>query len=513
MLSPASRHLATSLSSSALKCQQQQQRQIATAGRLFGKKQRQKQRSKKAVEEPPSPAFHQWRAPEGRDTGFVVSNFYGSLGKKGSRNLVPLVATGPHLSWYACGPTVYDSCHVGHASSYLRFDLIRRILQRHGEDVHMVMGVTDVDDKIIARAGLLEREFLSLAGQYEREFYSDLAAMNILPPDAFARVSDIIPEIIAFVKRLIERRQAYVCASGSVWFDHRCLAGDPSFLMLPYEEWDDTGSVGGGEKRSTRDFALWKTAKDGEPYWEAPWGNGRPGWHIECSTIASLYFGGRLDVHSGAKDLNLHHECEICQCSAYHAEALTDAGAAQWCNYFMHSGHLQVPGAQAKMSKSFGSVVTIGEYARQHSPDALRLMCAQRHWTDDVAYTKKVVGAANKRLLTWRRLLRRCQQYVHGNMAERRAEPAVLLRALDECRRDVDAAFRHDFDVKTALEHVDALDAAVTAELGDEVDLDTWREPATGRRESSDAVIAVMRYVTKLFADLGFVTVNNHRRQ
>ncbi|XP_020921573.1 probable cysteine--tRNA ligase, mitochondrial isoform X3 [Sus scrofa] len=321
----------------------------------------------------------EWLQPAGYDTGVKV---YNSL----TRRKDPLiVSSADAASWYSCGPTVYDHAHLGHACSYVRFDIIRRILTRvFGCSVVMVMGVTDVDDKIIKRANELNVSPASLANLYEEDFKQDMAALKVLPPTVYMRVTENIPQIVAFIAGIIASGHAYSTARGNVYFDLQSRGAKYGKLVgvVP----DPMGEPGDSDKRHAGDFALWKAAKPQEPFWASPWGNGRPGWHIECSTLSSLVFGSRLDIHSGGIDLAFpHHENEIAQCEAFHR-------CPQWGNYFLHSGHLHVEGGEEKMSKSLRNYVTIKDFLRSASPDVFRLFCLRSSYR--LGRTKGAVQAA-----------------------------------------------------------------------------------------------------------------------
>ena len=214
--------------------------------------------------------LYKWVLPEGHDTGFKVNNSYACHGtKKIDKKKVPLVVSDHrNIKWYSCGPTVYNSCHIGHASTYLRFDLVRRILSNlYGYKIFVVMGITDVDDKIVARSNLLRQDFSELSKKYEQEFIQNLKQLNISTPHTFVKVSNVIPEIISFIDKLLKNKQAYSTPNGNVWFDHKCLSEDSAFLVHTFDEYDESEFFG-GDKKSPRDFALWKAAKDGEPYWQ-----------------------------------------------------------------------------------------------------------------------------------------------------------------------------------------------------------------------------------------------------
>ncbi|XP_055658775.1 probable cysteine--tRNA ligase, mitochondrial isoform X3 [Falco peregrinus] len=265
-----------------------------------------------------------WVPPAGRDSGIVAYN-------SRSRSKEPLVlGTEGVATWYSCGPTVYDRAHLGHASSYVRFDIIRRIMTRFfGIEVIMVMGITDIDDKIIKRANEMNISPLALARIYEDDFKQDMAALKVLPPTVYMRVTDNIPHIISFIKKIIACGQAYATSQGNVYFDVKSLGKRYGVLTTICPDTQDEAVE--SDKRHGKDFALWKAAKPQELSWTSPWGKGRPGWHIECSTISSAVFGKQLDIHTGGIDLAFpHHENEIAQCEVYHQ-------CEQWGNYFLHS--------------------------------------------------------------------------------------------------------------------------------------------------------------------------------
>uniref|UniRef100_A0A8C8FY23 Probable cysteine--tRNA ligase, mitochondrial n=1 Tax=Oncorhynchus tshawytscha TaxID=74940 RepID=A0A8C8FY23_ONCTS len=283
-----------------------------------------------------------WTRPTGYDTGLKT---YNSLTKQKE----PLILAQEGIAtWYSCGPTVYDHAHLGHACSYVRFDIIQRVLSRvFGINVIHVMVITDIDDKIIRRA--LEKSVSPtvLARMYEEEFKNDMLALKVLPPAVYLRVTENIPQIVAFIEGIIRNEHAYATKQGDVYFDIGSIGDRYGKLM---GAGDATGEPGDREKRDSRDFALWKASKPQEPSWESPWGKGRPGWHIECSTIASSVFGSQLDIHSGGIDLAFpHHENEIAQCEAYHQ-------SGQWGNYFLHSA---IDYSDASLNEARSSLATI----------------------------------------------------------------------------------------------------------------------------------------------------------
>eukprot|EP00798_Chlamydomonas_sp_ICE-L_P002666 gene2666-biopygen8694 len=390
---------------------------------------------------------------------------------------VPFVpASGPgskSLSWYTCGPTVYDVSHMGHARNYVTFDIIRRVLEDYfGYNILYVMNVTDVNDKIIIRArrnyllakykegkhtdaeaaaadkkGVLQRKlneldgaiknkahklsqiqtalralgqagdsdtiyavasdfvaeeldreqgksvtdssiFRAHAAKYEAEFTQDMDSLGVRRPDVLTRVSEYMDEIVDYVKKIVDNGIAYE-SNGSVYFDttNSRACGHTYGKLKPWAVGSSALAAEGesnfetSEKRSNTDFALWKASKPREPFWESPWGQGRPGWHIECSAMASTLIGSRMDIHTGGDDLRFpHHDNELAQAEAfYHNE-----GCHQWVNYFLHSGHLEIEGL--KMSKSLKNFITIREALKSFSARQLRLLFVLQSWNKSMVY-------------------------------------------------------------------------------------------------------------------------------
>ncbi|XP_059747977.1 cysteine--tRNA ligase, mitochondrial isoform X6 [Bos taurus] len=384
-------------------------------------------------------------------------------------------------SLYSCGPTVYDHAHLGHACSYVRFDIIRRILSRvFGCTVVMVMGITDVDDKIIRRAneirdlclvsprvrcppwppwkrsarsrdagvavGAMSVSPASLARLYEEDFKQDMAALKVLPPTAYLRVTEHVPQIVAFIERLIANGHAYCTAKGNVYFDLQSR-GDRYGKLVGVAP-GPVGEPVDSDKRHTSDFALWKAAKPQEPFWGSPWGDGRPGWHIECSTIASLVFGSQLDIHSGGVDLAFpHHENEIAQCEAFHQ-------CPQWGNYFLHSGHLHVKGGGEKMSKSLKNYVTIKDFLRSTSPDVFRLFCLRSSYRSAIDYSEGALLEARSLLRATAAFVEDARAYLRGQLAGGPIQEDVLWERLGRTKAAVQAALADDFDTVRAVDAV-----------------------------------------------------------
>ncbi len=288
----------------------------------------------------------------------------------------PLTLVEPgHVRVYVCGPTVYDYGHIGHMRSAITYDVLVRHLRSSGKQVTFVRNITDIDDKIIARAKERDQTPSDLAGFFERSYQQDTETLGLLAPDHQPRVSDHLPEIIALIERLIAQEKAYV-SSGDVYFH---VASFAEYGKLSHRKLDDlelgrSGRLDDGEqqrKKHPADFALWKSAKPGETSWESPWGAGRPGWHIECSAMSMRYLGETFDIHGGGLDLVFpHHENEIAQCEA--------ATGKPMCGAFVHHGFVEVN--KEKMSKSLGNFVTARQCFEAIEPEAMRYLMLTVHY-------------------------------------------------------------------------------------------------------------------------------------
>lgn len=287
---------------------------------------------------------------------------------------------------YVCGPTVYSEAHVGHAMSAVVYDIIRRYLEYRGYEVNHVMNYTDVDDKIIIRANQEGRDPIELAETYITEFNHHIIDLNLLTASHYPRATNEIPFIIEMIEGLIEKGHAYKADDGSVYF---FVTSDDDYGKLSGRKLEDmlTGTrVAADTRKETQmDFALWKAAKPGEPSWESPWGEGRPGWHIECSAMSLHHLGEQIDIHGGGTDLIFpHHENEIAQ-----SESLTGKPFAR---YWVHNGMLKFTGE--KMSKSLGNLVTIEDFLQDHSADVLRFMVLNSSYRSPLTFNDEVIEQA-----------------------------------------------------------------------------------------------------------------------
>jgi cysteinyl-tRNA synthetase len=315
-------------------------------------------------------------------------HLYNSL----TRTKEPFVSLKPgKIGMYVCGITVYDRCHLGHARSMVSFDVIVRFLRSQGFDVTYVRNITDIDDKIIVRANERGVPIDELTNQYIAAMNEDTKALNIIPPDFEPRATDHIGTIIKLIQRLLNKGNAYVSENGDVCFQ---VDSFPDYGKLSNKDLD--GLVSGArieivkEKRSPLDFVLWKKAKPNEPCWPSPWGEGRPGWHIECSAMAMDELGEQFDIHGGGLDLQFpHHENEIAQ-----SEAATEKPFA---NYWLHAGMLQVNGE--KMSKSLGNFFTIADVLVDHHPEVIRFFLLSSHYRSPLNYSEENLLNAKKALV------------------------------------------------------------------------------------------------------------------
>ena len=313
---------------------------------------------------------------------------YNSLTRSKER-FVPLIPN--KIGMYVCGITVYDLCHLGHARSMVCFDVIVRYLRYLGYDLTYVRNITDIDDKIIVRANERNVPINELTEFYIEAMNKDANALNILPPDKEPKATENIAEIISLIERLIEAKYAYLSDSGDVCFQVENFKG---YGKLSHKDLE--GLLSGArvevvkEKRSPLDFVLWKKAKPTEPSWSSPWGEGRPGWHIECSAMAMEALGEQFDIHGGGLDLQFpHHENEIAQ-----SEGVTGKNFA---NYWIHTGMLQVN--NEKMAKSTGNFLTIADVLKKHNSEIVRYFLLSSHYRSPLNYSEDNLVLAGRALM------------------------------------------------------------------------------------------------------------------
>ncbi len=342
---------------------------------------------------------------------------------------------------FVCGPTVYDLSHIGHAKTYVAYDIIVRYLRWKGLMVFFVMNITDIDDKIINRAHETGENPLNLADRYARLFYKDMKDLRVHSINLYAKASDHLPEIINQIEGLIAKGLAYQ-VSGDVYFD---VTKFPSYGKLSKQKLEDlrVHRVDPNPlKRNNADFVLWKSQKPGEIAWDSPWGKGRPGWHIEDTAITLTYFGPTYDIHGGGTDLIFpHHEAEIAQ-----AESLT--GQSPLARYWLHTGMLNI--GEQGMHKSLGNIIPIQESIEKNGVDALRVFYASTHYRSPVNYTDEALAQAGSLAKRFRR--------THDNLAvstlkptSSRPDEARLRMQLDDARDDFFRSMDDDFNTPGAV--------------------------------------------------------------
>ena len=355
----------------------------------------------------------------------------------------------PKVGMYVCGPTVYMNSHIGHGVGPVIFDTIKRYLTFRGYDVTMIINITDVDDKLIVRAQEENTTVETIARDVEADYMTNLKKLGVTHVDRFPRATECIAQIIDLVKTLVERGHAYE-AGGDVYFD---VSSFPEYGKLSgrnVEELEAGARIAPGEnKRNPVDFALWKASKPGEPRWDSPWGNGRPGWHIECSAMSTTFIGDQLDIHGGGLDLIFpHHENEVAQSEA--------ATGKPFVKYWMHNGLMQFAGD--KMSKSKGNLVTISELLEAHSPELIRFLLLSTHYRRPIDFGDERIAEVNRGLQAFYRFFERFERVtgktvydVAPAMSEDEAPDAKLAKATVRMQEDFLRAMDDDFNTAGAV--------------------------------------------------------------
>jgi cysteinyl-tRNA synthetase len=551
----------------------------------------------------------EWHAPKNRQPAAELK-LYNTL----TRTKTPFVPiNGKEVTWYSCGPTVYDAAHMGHARNYVTTDINRRLLQDYfGYDVLFVQNVTDIDDKIIVRArqnylfGQFRREnasdiekikpklklaveryatenlvgfsgpidnfnewlqtidvseatvsspklpmhitavkggiealslddatiffekaksvlvpvldeekgasvtdpkvFRELPSYWEQGFDNDMRSLNVLPPTVTTRVSEFIPEIVIFVEKIIGQGFAYPTEDGSVYFDTVAFekGGHVYAKLQPWnkgkqeliDEGEGSLSLKLQGKKSKNDFALWKASKPGEPLWDSPWGQGRPGWHIECSVMASQLLGEEIDIHSGGIDLAFpHHDNELAQAEACH-------GNKQWVNYFMHTGHLHIEGQ--KMSKSLKNFISIEEALKRYSPRQLRLAFALQQWNSQFDFKSSLseVKALESSLTNY---FRNVKAFLHEEASQINAG-AIVSKKVSELEIELLGGLR---STKVQVHNAFADNLAVPIALQAIADLVQQANGYISNRKAdikTEILADIAKWITKILRILGFST-------
>ncbi|HEX4920624.1 MAG TPA: cysteine--tRNA ligase, partial [Candidatus Bathyarchaeia archaeon] len=344
------------------------------------------------------------------------------------------------VNMFVCGPTVYDSSHIGHGKTYVAYDIIARYLRFLGYSVFFVLNITDIDDRIINRAKDTRQDPLELSDNQAHAYYKDMKDLRVESMNLYAKASDFIPEIIEQIQGLIKKGIGYQIPGG-VYYD---ISKFPEYGKLSRQNLEQLTVHRvdpNPDKRNPGDFVLWKSQKPGEIAWESPWGKGRPGWHIEDTAITLTFFGATYDLHGGATDLIFpHHEAEIAQ-----AEGLT--GKKPLAKYWLHTGLLNIKGEE--MHKSLGNFITIREAIRTSGVDALRVLYASTHYRSPLDYTEDALIQAGSLARRFRRARDQLTVLVQDPPGQSLSDgPNVLV---EQIRLDFIAAMNDDFNTPGAL--------------------------------------------------------------
>lgn len=343
---------------------------------------------------------------------------------------------------YACGPTVYNYIHIGNARPLCVFDVLRRYLEYRGYKVYFVQNFTDIDDKIIRRANEDGLTFSEVSEKYIKEFWVDAKGMNIREATIHPKATENIDEIIAIISALVEKGYAYE-AQGDVYFSPAKFAEYGKLSHQPLEELEAGARINIGEvKKEPMDFALWKAAKPGEPSWESPWGQGRPGWHIECSAMVRRYLGETIDIHCGGQDLIFpHHENEIAQSEC--------CNGVPFAHYWMHNGFINVD--NQKMSKSLGNFFTVRDVAKEYGYEPIRYLMISSQYRSPINYSIDIIEqckAALSRLYSCRDSL---DFALKNAVEEAGADDDAVIEKLEERRKQFEEAMDDDLNTADAL--------------------------------------------------------------
>jgi len=353
------------------------------------------------------------------------------------------------VKMYVCGVTVYGSPHLGHAKSAVAFDLIHRYLKFKGYDVNIAKNYTDIDDKIIKASQENDVDFRTLSEQYIEEYEDIMEALNVEKDTYNPRATEVMDLIIKFTQVLIKKGNAYE-RNGSVYFSVQSFPKYNSILQRvkdkqkKSEEDDDyitdQDTAFGEDKLDVRDFALWKKMKEGEPYWDSPWGKGRPGWHIECSVMILNFLGETIDIHGGGQDLKFpHHRNEIAQSESYSGK--------DFARYFLHNGYVNVN--NEKMSKSLANFFTVADIAKEYDPMVIRWYLISSHYRSSNNYTSDSMEPAKK---TYNRLLNTIKKVNDTEFSDAKSKQLDnLIVKIGEAKAKMIEAMDDDFDTPVAL--------------------------------------------------------------
>ncbi len=359
---------------------------------------------------------------------------YDTLSRE-KKEFIPI--KGKRVNLFVCGPTVYDYSHLGHARTYIPFDVLAEYLRYRGYLVFYLQNITDIDDKIINRAKNENKRWDEISNRYMKAYFEDMRSLRINSINLYAPASYYIDEIIDQVKRLIEKGFAYETEDG-IYFE---ISKFPDYGKLSHQSLDSIMAGARVEinemKRHPADFALWKKHKPGEPYWESPWGKGRPGWHIEDTAITELYFGPQYDIHGGGSDLIFpHHECEIAQMESV-------SGKKPLVRYWMHTGLLTVK--EERMGKSMGNAINIRELLKSYEAETIRFYILSSHYRSPIDFS---FDALNESRNSWEKIV---ISYEKLNKFKIKKERPIFVERIEEYRKSFEDAMDDDLNTPLAI--------------------------------------------------------------
>ncbi len=385
------------------------------------------------------------------------------------------------LGMYVCGPTVYDLAHLGHGRSAVSFDIIRKYLIYRGFDVTFVTNVTDIDDKMINRAALLKISVAELAERIIPEYGKDYWALGVMAGDVEPKATDHVQEMIAIIVGLEKDGYTYVLDDG-VYFDVSKFGEYGKLSKQKLDKLKSGARVAVNEnKKNHYDFVLWKFSKPGEPIWKSKWGDGRPGWHIECSAMSSKYLGETFDIHGGGADLAFpHHECEIAQSEAYFKKP--------FAKYWLHNGFIQVN--NEKMSKSLGNFFTLRDIFKKYQPQVVRFLFLQTHYRSPIEFSVELLEQSKNALMRVHDFITRLKNY---NPAQPNKKQKEVVDFIESIKHRFEEAMDDDFETPEAL--------AAVFDLIKEINRRMDAEDLT-----RDSVEDIMTFLMRLDAVFGILT-------
>ncbi len=387
------------------------------------------------------------------------------------------------VKMYACGITVYDDCHIGHARSAIVFDMIRIYLGYRGYEVTFIKNFTDIDDKIINRAAETGRAWQEVASTYTERYHEDMLRLGVREADVEPKATEHIPEIIEIVQGLMDKDHAYE-VDGDVYYKVESFSGYGKLSGRKLEDMLSGARVEVDErKQNPMDFALWKSSKPGEPSWESPWGPGRPGWHIECSAMSLKHLGETFDIHGGGADLIFpHHENELTQSESYTGKPFV--------NYWVHNGFITV--AKEKMSKSLGNFFTISDILKKFDPESVRLFILQTHYRSPIEFSDEQLREAEAMLDRYYQSVARAGDFLDVPSKKEKGTTDELKKAVEAARVRYHDAMDDDFNTAGAIGHIFELVRELNRFIDSKPSGEKAREAVRGALGTLDELSAVL---------------------